>query len=225
MNQADLIIQIALAQDGYLEKTSNSNLFDKTANAGYNNYTMFGKWYQDNVDGSYSFINAAWCDMFKTWCANQAGITSTQIPYTAKCSAGVNWFKRQGLWQAANGYTPKKGDVIYYKNNNGEAYHVGLVVRVSGGTVYTIEGNTSRASGVVENGGGVAQKSYKLTYNKILGYGTPKYIDIMTDDEIKSLIKLKAQPIITNEVNKYFENRKGIKVLSPWAKEDRKSVV
>ena len=39
----------------------------------------------------------------------------------------------------------------------------------------TIEGNTSVASGVIENGGGVRQKSYNLSYERIIGYGRPDW--------------------------------------------------
>jgi peptidoglycan hydrolase-like protein with peptidoglycan-binding domain len=41
--------------------------------------------------------------------------------------------------------------------------------------VYTIEGNTSSASGVVANGGGVFAKKYRLDYSRIAGYGRPAY--------------------------------------------------
>lgn len=45
--------------------------------------------------------------------------------------------------------------------------------KVENGRVYTIEGNTSSAAGVVENGGCVRNKSYALSYEKIGGYGRP----------------------------------------------------
>ena len=41
--------------------------------------------------------------------------------------------------------------------------------------VYTIEGNTSGANGVIANGGGVCKKKYKLSYNRLAGYGRPKW--------------------------------------------------
>lgn len=53
--------------------------------------------------------------------------------------------------------------------------HTGLVYRVDGTYVYTIEGNTSGANGVVANGGGVCKKKYRLTYNRIAGYGRPDW--------------------------------------------------
>ena len=46
-SQADKFVNIALAEIGYLEKRSNSQLDSKTANAGSNNYTKYGKWYDN----------------------------------------------------------------------------------------------------------------------------------------------------------------------------------
>ena len=53
--------------------------------------------------------------------------------------------------------------------------HTGLVYDVDNTYVYTVEGNTSGASGVVANGGGVCCKKYKLNYTRIYGYGRPAY--------------------------------------------------
>jgi len=49
------------------------------------------------------------------------------------------------------------------------------VTKVTATTVYTIEGNTSGASGVISNGGGVKAKSYPRTSARILGYGRPDW--------------------------------------------------
>ena len=218
--QADTIISIALAEVGYLEKASNANLDNKTANAGYNNWTKYGVWYANNVAHDSTYSNAYWCDMFKTWCANKAGVTSDQIPYTAYCPTGVNWFKNKGLWHASGSYTPKKGDVIYYKDSTGIAGHVGLVYQVSGGRVYTVEGNTSATAGVVANGGAVAKKSYSLTYSRILGYGSPLYKEDLSKAEVTSLINSLAPSLIKTEINKYFDELADIADLSNWAKEE-----
>lgn len=220
-SQIDKIIDIALGEVGYLEKASNANLDSKTANAGYNNYTKYGKWYQENVDGSDCYINAYWCDMFKTWCANQAGVTKDQIPYTAYTPTGVNWFKNKGRWHNPSGYTPKKGDVIYFKNSHGIACHVGLVYACDGKTVYTVEGNTSSGSGVVDNGGAVAKKSYSLANSRILGYGTPLYKteEDITTAQFNALLNSMLPAIVKVEIDKYFAERKSAKV-SDWAKKE-----
>ena len=47
--------------------------------------------------------------------------------------------------------------------------------KVDDNYVYTIEGNTSGASGVIPNGGGVCRKTYYRTYSAICGYGRPDY--------------------------------------------------
>lgn len=62
-------------------------------------------------------------------------------------------------------------------------YHTGIVEKVAGGRVYTIEGNTSSAAGVVENGGCVRDKSYALTYSKIGGYGRPDFSIVPEEDD------------------------------------------
>ncbi len=83
---------------------------------------------------------------------------------------GVNQFKEAGRWSR----TPEPGSVIFFTNGT-RAYHTGIVTEVTASKVKTIEGNTSGASGVVENGGGVCTKSYDKTYSRILGYGLPDW--------------------------------------------------
>ena len=62
------LLKIAEAEVGYLEKKTNSNLNDKTANAGYNNWTKYARdlnnagYYNGNKNGY------AWCDCFVDWC-------------------------------------------------------------------------------------------------------------------------------------------------------------
>lgn len=60
-----------------------------------------------------------------------------------------------------------------------------MVIKVEGGKVYTIEGNTSSAAGVVANGGCVRNKSYALTYAKIAGYGRPDYSMVPVEEPEK----------------------------------------
>lgn len=59
--------------------------------------------------------------------------------------------------------------------NSVRIYHTGIVEKVTSERIYTIEGNTSGRVGVVANGGGVWEKSYLLTYEKIAGYGRPDW--------------------------------------------------
>ena len=86
------------------------------------------------------------------------------------CPTGVEQFKKAGRWSTV----PEPGMVIFF-TNGARAYHTGIVVEVSSFRIKTVEGNTSGASGVIENGGGVCEKSYSRTYGKILGYGLPDW--------------------------------------------------
>ena len=86
------------------------------------------------------------------------------------CPTGVEQFKRADCFSG----TPEPGAVIFFTNGK-RAYHTGIVTEVTATRVKTIEGNTSGASGVVENGGGVCRKSYSRTDSKILGYGLPPW--------------------------------------------------
>lgn len=162
------MVDVALSQVGYLEKASNYDLDSFTGNAGSNNYTKYAR------DIWPSLQAQPWCDIFVSWCAEQTGDQEAVGKY-AYCPSHVNYFKNQGQWHPrSSGYTPGPGDIIFFQSG-GEACHVGIVKNVSGGTVYTIEGNTSGASGLIPNGGGVCVKSYNLTTSYILGYGKPSY--------------------------------------------------
>ena len=121
-------------------------------------------WYSEETGVRFS-KTSEWCNMFTTWCARQAGVKSNMIPTSASCTTTMNWFKNNKKWKDKNGYTPRRGDNILFnwKGQTSIANHIGIVQKVSGNYVYTIEGNTSY--------GDVRIKSYPLTSSYILGYG------------------------------------------------------
>ncbi|MEG2139034.1 MAG: CHAP domain-containing protein, partial [Oscillospiraceae bacterium] len=146
------LLKIAEAELGYLEKASNSQLEDKTANAGSGNFTKYGEWFGQNP--------AQWCAMFVSWCMERAG-AGALAPKYSYCYSGIEWFKAKASFHEKAGYTPQGGDVIFFSSPSmprGGA-HTGLVLRSDEKLVYTIEGNTSGGSTLVSNGGGVAKKS------------------------------------------------------------------
>jgi len=178
------VIDIALAEEGYLEKGSNANLDSKTANAGNKNYTKYAR----DMDAIPGFYNGkkqgvAWCDIFVDWCFVQAygidggrGLLCQPMGSSgAGCRYSRNYFKAKGRLYDY----PEPGDQIFFYPKDGiggsAIAHTGLVYKVDSTTVYTVEGNTSSAAGVVANGGCVRKKSYKLSYNRIAGYGRPAY--------------------------------------------------
>lgn len=169
------LIDIAYNEVGYLEKSSNSQLDSKTANAGSGNYTKYNRDMMKYNAGLY--INGyAWCDTFVDWCFTQAfGADKAKEMlggWSAYTPTSAEYYKKRGLWVTSN---PQPGDQIFFKDSSGVICHTGIVYKVDQMYIYTIEGNTSNASGVVANGGGVAQKYYTLKYNRIAGYGRPPY--------------------------------------------------
>lgn len=167
------LILIAKNEIGYLEKKSNSQLDDKTANAGSNNYTKYWR------DIKPSYQGQPWCAAFVSWCFMKAfGLDKAKKllkhwPYVY-CPTMSELF-------TLNSY-PKIGDIVIFYHN-GTFTHTGLVTAVIGDKFYTIEGNTSGASGIIANGGGVCQKSY---YNsKLPGtkFCTPDYSLVASSTE------------------------------------------
>lgn len=173
------VIDIALGEVGYLEKRSNSNLDSKTGNAGTGNWNRYAR----DLDAIPGFYNGkkngySWCDVFVDWCFVQAyGVDKAKQLLCqpdnsagAGCTASARYYKNKGQFFTS----PKVGDQIFFGNAS-SCTHTGLVYKVDALRVYTVEGNTSTASGVVANGGGVWKKSYFLTNKKIYGYGRPNY--------------------------------------------------
>lgn len=167
------VIMIAKNEIGYLEKKSSDQLDDKTANAGSANYT---KYWRDVYPG---YQGKAWCACFVSWCFMKAfGLETAKKllkhwPYVY-CPTLGNLFTRNA--------NPKIGDIVIFYHN-GTFTHTGLVTAVIGDKFYTIEGNTSGASGIIANGGGVCAKSY---YNsKLPGtkFCTPDYSLVTSSTE------------------------------------------
>ena len=108
-----------------------------------------------------------WCAIFVSWCANQCGYLDAGIlPKFASCGVGVKWFQNRGQWLPGSA-TPEPGMVIFfqwYGSDSLIADHVGIVEKVEGGRVYTIEGNSNDQ---------VRRNSYPIGYGEIKGYGVP----------------------------------------------------
>ena len=144
------LITVAKNEIGYLEKATNAQLDSKTANAGYNNYT---KYWRDIYP---AYQGQAWCACFISWIMMTTfGLKTAKKllkhwPYVY-CPSMRDYFTLYA--------NPQVGDIVIFKHN-GVFTHTGFVIEVQGDKFKTIEGNTSGASGIVANGGGVCQKSY-----------------------------------------------------------------
>lgn len=153
-SELEKVIEVAKEEIGYLEKKSESQLDSKTANAGYNNYTKYWRdirnWCGKNYQGQ------PYCAGFVTWVftvalgQERAEELLKHYPYVY-CPTLGNLFTKYS--------EPQVGDiVIFYRK--GVFAHTGIVIAVNGDQFTTIEGNTSGASSIIDNGGGVCQKTY-----------------------------------------------------------------
>ena len=163
--EIEKVILIAKNEEGYLEKKSNNQLDNKTANAGSANYTKYWRDIKPDYQGQ------PWCAAFISWCFMKAfGLDNAKKllkhwPYVY-CPTLGKLFARNA--------NPKIGDVVIFYHN-GMFTHTGLVTAVIGDRFYTIEGNTSGASGIIANGGGVCAKSYLNSQMPGTKFCTPDY--------------------------------------------------
>ena len=89
------------------------------------------------------------------------------VPAYAYCDGMIQIYKQWGRWKNRIGYTPKKGDIIFYDwNGDGSSDHVGIVCDNSFGTLTVIEGNKSDSVGYRKIG---------VDSPQIIGYGVPNY--------------------------------------------------
>ena len=150
MTPVEKVIGIAKAEEGYLEKRSNSQLDEKTANPGSGNFTKYWR------DVYPAFQGQAWCAVFVAWCFMKA----FGLEVAKKMLKHWPFVYCPTLAGMTSNKTPHVGDVVLFYRN-GEYAHTGLVIAVTASQITTVEGNTSTAPGVVANGGGVCRKTYQ----------------------------------------------------------------
>lgn len=170
---ASTVIAIAAAEIGYKEKASNSQLDNKTANAGHANYTKYARDFDEKYTDWYNYKKqtVAWCDMFVDWVFIQAfGVMKAlSLLCQPKKSAGAGCTYSAGYYKAKGQFytkDPKPGDQIFFGTSLSDCSHTGIVEKVDSSKVYTIEGNADDQ---------VERCSYALNSSKIVGYGRPKF--------------------------------------------------
>ena len=184
----------------------------------------------------------AWCDMFVDWCILQACLRkykSTKeainkarkmiFGWSAYTPTSANYYKNNNRYFSS----PKKGDQIFFKNSS-RICHTGFVIGVDANNVYTIEGNTSSASGVVANGGCVRRKQYPLNYHSIEGYGRPLYDSPISNNKkgipvlasIPPILRIKSrgQQVIYLQQDLNYVLKKAIEVDGIFGKETDKTL-
>ncbi|MFC4011695.1 CHAP domain-containing protein [Nonomuraea purpurea] len=132
-------------------------------------FTKFGQWYADRVQDA-QYRNAPWCDMFLAWAADKAGVTD-YVGEFAWTPSHAAWFIQQGAWSRK----PEPGALVFYDWSGGKSYkgidHVGVVERVEGKKIHTIEANVDR----------VWLKRKTRETDKVVGYGLPRVVKANAD--------------------------------------------
>lgn len=185
MSSAEEVLKVWREEIGYTEKETDDPRYldDKTANAGSKNFTKYAR----DIDAIPHFYNGPkqgypWCTTGEAWPFVKAfGVAEAKrlllLPEDS-LGAGVYYLKR--YFQAAGqlGTTPKVGALVFF----GDA-HTGIVSEVTATGFKSIEGNTSPATGVVDNGGMVCEKVYNYIGSSWT-FGYPDYTDndTMPDD-------------------------------------------
>lgn len=113
-----------------------------------------------------------WCATFASAVAIMCGATDI-IPKECSCYYMIQHFKSLGSWMENDSYVPAPGDYIFYDwddngigENTGGPEHVGIVEKVSNGSITVIEGNRKQS---------VGRRIMAVNGRYIRGYGVPKY--------------------------------------------------
>ncbi|MFE3450537.1 CHAP domain-containing protein [Nonomuraea sp. NPDC059194] len=128
-------------------------------------HTKFGTWYANLVQDP-QYRNAPWCDMFIAWAAQKAGVQQYvgQFAWTPSHAA---WFIQRGAWSDR----PEPGALVFYDWKGGKSYkgidHVGIVEKVAGSKIHTIEANVDR----------VWLKRKVRDTDQVVGYGLPRLVE------------------------------------------------
>lgn len=146
---------------------------------------IFINYYNQLTGTTFDVDTTPWCAIFVTYNLRKAGIPTSICPSFAGCTYVRDKFLiPKNIYKLrTSGYIPKPGDLILFNWNKkaDTLQHVGLVEKVEGSLIYTIEGNSKGGYTTY----GVRHKSYDLNSPYIIGYGALKYEDITDAAEFK----------------------------------------
>ena len=141
---------------------------------GIDNANKYTRWYTEKMNNIYNNSSTyfyEWCAIFVSWCAEQAHISTSAIPFTADPKHIRNTLNNQNRYylSSAHGgsYTPVPGDLIFMRGTPAQPGHIGIVVSVNGNNVRIIDGNWSEM---------VCDRTISLSTTCIVGYGNPNYV-------------------------------------------------
>lgn len=127
----------------------------------------FSEWYIGNYESNPGWNQyTPWCACFLSWAADQKKASiDGDPPRFANVDTGMEGFQKSGKWRSPNDANnkPIPGDYVFFDwDRDSDPDHVGAVLCVKDGYLYTIEGNS---------GGKVAVNCYPKNDPRIMGYG------------------------------------------------------
>ena len=143
------------SQVGVRESGNNWNKYAEDPNM-----TKLLGWKAQNQPWCNIFCNAAFITVFGL----ETGAAMIYQPIgggSAACRTSKQFFKDHGAFVSS----PEPGDIVFFYSG-GDINHQGIVTRVAGGTVSTVEGNSSDA---------VSARNYRVGDPSIAGYGRPNW--------------------------------------------------
>jgi len=151
------LVAIARTQIG-VEESEKNFIFDEDGVR--RAYTRYGEWF----GAQYS----EWCGMFVAFCAHYAGLRSG-FPVDAHVGTWAKKLDNAGaLVKNDLEYVPAIGDLVFFDwEHDGVVDHMGIVEKVDGYSVYTIQGNAE---------GAVRRYEYSMGDSDIYGYGSTRVL-------------------------------------------------
>jgi len=120
--------------------------------------------------------SSAWCAATVSAAYSKAGLSSI-FPSHSYCPTMAQKAKSMKIFKTRD-YVPSPGDAILFTDDGGKStHHVGIVEKVSGKTIVTLEGNYSKK---------VGGRDIKVGAKNIYGFVAPKFADTPKADAPKA---------------------------------------
>lgn len=156
----------ALSQAGYPEGANNWNKYAENPDL----QRMYG-WKPQNQPWCDVFVDSGFIECFGL--EDACAMTYQPIGAgSALCRQSAQYYKDAGAWSMR----PEIGDQVFFYAS-GDINHTGIVVRVDGGSVHTVEGNSSDM---------VAERVYSVSDSKIAGYGRPDWAVVVDEHDTET---------------------------------------
>lgn len=192
MTNGERVLAIATKEIGYQQ--------------GKNQDNKYGRWFGMN--------NCAWCVIFSAaWCYNQAGLIGDVVGRTYKegglysASQTLNWYRAHDPDCIKKEGVPGCLVIFDFPKTKYKTDHMGLFVKLEGGKITTIDGNTSGTNN--SNGGWVQQRSRRLQDLDNVWYIVPRELTAAPKDDDRE----EDDTVAEVRYNTMDEIKKGC----PWA--------